>query len=231
MQDAPRTAWPNTDLRRMMVDCQVRPFDVTDQAIIAALLAVPREKFVGAENMDVAYCDAALTVQGSTERRKLLAPMVLARLLQAADLTPDCRVLDVAGANGYSAAVIARLAGSVVALESDANFTRQAKIQFAEQGISNATAVTGALDAGASGEPPFDVILVNGAVEQGLETLLSRLAPGGRLLAIRRAPGEPGLAAKATRYEAIAGKIGMRSLFAGAATTLAPFATRPAFAF
>ena len=94
--------------------------------------------------------------------------------------------------------------------------------------LTNATAVSGPLEAGRPADGPFDVILVNGAVERGLDTLLSQLAPGGRLVCICRAPGQ---AAKATRFEAVDGKIGRRALFDAAAATLAPFAALPAFAF
>ena len=87
---------------------------------------------------------------------------------------------------------------------------------------------SGPLEAGRPADGPFDVILVNGAVERGLDTLLSQLAPGGRLVCICRAPGQ---AAKATRFEAVGGKIGRRALFDAAAATLAPFAALPAFAF
>ena len=228
MPDTATIAGNSADLRRMMVDCQVRPYDVTDQAVLAALLAVSREKFVGAENAAIAYSDAALTIKGGSEHRRLLAPMVQARLLQAADLTASCRALDVAGGAGYSAAVLARLAGSVVALESDAEFSRRANGLFAETGITNATAVTGALEAGVAAQGPFDVILVNGLVEAGLQTLLSCLAPGGRLLAILKAPGQTG---KAMRFDAIGGKFGQRSLFDASGAVLGPFAGKPAFAF
>ena len=227
MLDATNAIDHFVDLRRMMVDCQVRPFDVTDQAVLNAMLDVPREKFVGAENAAIAYSDAPLTLLAG-EKRQLLAPMVLARLIQAADITPGCRVLDVAGAAGYSAAILAKLAGRVVALESDPAFTARATALFAELGIVNAHAITGALDSGGAGQGPFDVILVNGVIERGLEGLLASLAPGGRLVAIQRSAGQSG---KAVRYDAVAGNIGSRTLFEATGSILAPFASRPTFAF
>ena len=205
--------------------------DVTDQRVLAAMQSVPREQFVGAGNAAIAYSDGALTVKGAGESRKLLTPMVLARLIQAADVTPQCRVLDVGGGAGYSAAVLARLAGQVVAVESVADLSQQAGARFRELGIANAVAVSGPLEAGRPQDGPFDVILLNGAIEQGLETLLGQLKPGGRLVCIRRAPGQSGLAAKATRYDNAAGRIGGRALFDAAGAVLAPFAGRPEFAF
>lgn len=219
------------DLRRMMVDCQVRPFDVTDQAVLGIMLAVPRERFVGAQNAAIACSDAVLTVKGAGESRRLLTPMVLARLIQAANLTPASRVLDVAGGAGYSAAVLAGLCAHVVALESDAGLTAQARANCEALGLANVEAVTGSLAAGLPAKGPFDVILVNGAVESGLEGLIGNLAPGGRLLAIRREPGQSGLAGKATRYDVVAGVRGARTLFDAAGSILPGFARKAAFSF
>ena len=104
--------------RRTMVDCQVRPSDVTDLRIIAALLDVPREQFVAPSRRAIAYLDLDLPVADGSPRA-LLKPMVFAKLLQAAEIRESDRVLDVGCTTGYSAAVLAKLAGNVVALEED----------------------------------------------------------------------------------------------------------------
>lgn len=218
-------------LRQAMVDCQIRPFDVTDQLVLGAMLEVPRELFTGEDNRSICYSDACLVVKGDSEKRRLLSPMVLARLVQNAGLTSASRVLDVAGGAGYSAAILAGLAGQIVALESDAGLTRAANAAFGKLGLTNAAAMTGPLDRSPAGKGPFDVILVNGAVEGGLEGLFAGLAPGGRLLAIQRAPGRGALAGRAVCYTETAGKIGSRRLFDAAADVLAPFAAKSAFAF
>ena len=218
-------------LRRAMVDCQIRPFDVTDGQVIEAFLEIPRENFVGAANSAVAYSDGQLCVSSGSRRRFLLEPMVLARLLQGARITGECRVLDVGGGNGYTAAILSGLAREVVALEADAGFTQAAATACAALGCGNVTAITGDLANGASGEGLFDVIIVNGAIEAGFEPLLAMLAPGGRLLAVRREAGASGRAARAVRFDVTAGKASSRSLFDAAGRTLEVFETRPAFAF
>ena len=111
-----------TAARRIMVDSQVRTSDVTDARLIAAMLAVPRERFLPAAQADLAYLDfdvPVTVVQADRPARRLLKPMVLAKLVQAAEVAGGDHVLDVGGATGYASAVLARLAGSVVALEED----------------------------------------------------------------------------------------------------------------
>jgi protein-L-isoaspartate(D-aspartate) O-methyltransferase len=157
--------------------------------------------------------------------------MVLARLLQSAEIRPTDRLLDVGGATGYSAAVAGRLAGTVVALESESAFSEIANKSFSSLGIRNITTVTGPLESGAPGQGPFDVIMVVGAVEDGLDTLLGQLAEGGRLLTIRRAEGQSGLAMKAVRYERIGREVGMRVVFDATAAVLPAFVRKPAFVF
>ena len=109
-----------TVLRRTMVDRQLRPFDVTDVPIIERFLDVPRELFLPERLATIAYSDLAATLHpASGVKRSLLPPLVLARMIQAAAPRPDEKALVIGGA-GYSAAVLANLVGSVVAVESDA---------------------------------------------------------------------------------------------------------------
>ncbi len=110
--------------RRMMVDGQVRTADVTNPDLIAAMLAVPRELFVPPALAGQAYSDSDIAVG---EGRALLKPMVLAKLIQAAQLDRGDHVLDVGCGTGYSSAVLSRIAGSVVALEDDAALARRAR--------------------------------------------------------------------------------------------------------
>lgn len=217
------TAYPAQ--RRMMVDCQVRTFDVTDQAILAAMLEIPREKFVDPKVAPLAYADRSLPAAGGP--RQLLPPMVLARMLQAADVRQTDRVLDVAGGSGYAAAILARLSESVVGLEDDEALSGAARETLAAMGASNVVCVTGPLRQGHAAGAPYDVILLNGAVAEMPANLLAQLADSGRLIAIDAADGAP----KAVRYEKIGANISVRPLFDASAHVLEGFSKVPSFVF
>lgn len=213
--------------RRTMVDCQVRPSDVTDQRIIAAMQDLPRERFVPERNASLAYLDLDVAVTSGTPARRLLKPMVLAKLVQAAEIGPQDRVLDVACATGYSTALLARLARNVVALEDDAILARHARENLAAVGVANAEVVSGALPDGWQAGAPYDVIFVNGAAEIVPDRLLRQLAEGGRLVGVvGRAP-----ASKAVLYLASGGQASALPIFDAAAPPLPGFAEPPAFVF
>ncbi|QBR72363.1 protein-L-isoaspartate O-methyltransferase [Beijerinckiaceae bacterium] len=221
--------------RRTMVDCQIRTFDVTDQLLLARLLEVPREDFLPAELASLAYSDLALQLKTSNpgeKPRTLLPPLVLARLIQGATLAATDRVLDVASGTGYSAAILAGLAGSVVALESDPALFAHLKSNLESFGLSEVKTVLGPLADGVASEGPFDVIFVNGAVETNLATLFAQLKEGGRLLALTCLPGDSGgRAGKAVRYEKIDGQTGFRVLFDASAPVLETFRKAEEFTF
>lgn len=212
--------------RRMMVDGQVRTSDVTDLRIIAAMLEVPREKFVPAASAELAYLDLDLPVGGAGEAtRALLKPMVLAKMIQAADVRDTDHVLDVGCATGYASAVLARLAQSVVALEEDPALARLAADAFTATGLRNVTAVAGPLTEGWPTQAPYDVILLNGAIELLPDALRRQLKPAGRLLAVTG--GRPG--GRVMRYGAGGGE--GWPLFDATAPLLPGFAKPPAFVF
>lgn len=173
-------------LRRAMVDNQIRTFDVTDQPLLDRFYTVPRELFLPPELESLAYSDAVLSVKQGGQRRVMLIPMVLARLLQGAAVRPTDRVLVVGDGMGYAAAILAGLAASVVALESESGFGLSAGGGARSLGFANVTTATGPLGDGASSGAPYDVIVVAGAIESGLETLLGQLAMRGRLVTIRK---------------------------------------------
>ena len=210
--------------RRMMVDGQVRPADVTDLRLLAALQDVPRETFMPAAMTGLAYLDLDVPVNESGTRR-LLKPMVLAKLLQAAEIADTDKVLDVGGGTGYSAAILSRLAGEVVALEDDAALARRAT--EALRGLAGVSTVSGDLTAGWAAGAPYDVIVVNGAVEGAPSGLLAQLKDGGRLVCIAGS----GPSGKATLYRRSGGEVGSRALFDAHAHLLAGFAKPAAFAF
>jgi protein-L-isoaspartate(D-aspartate) O-methyltransferase len=213
--------------RRMMVDGQVRTSDVTDQRIIAAMLDLPRERFVPSRDASLAYLDRDVAVSAGPPPRRLLKPMVLAKLIQAADVGPTDHVLDIGCATGYSAALLARLARSVVALEEDSTLARHARENLAAVGAS-AEVVSGPLPDGWPGRAPYDVILLGGAVEAVPQHLVRQLAAGGRLVAVvGQAP-----ASKAIRYLAAGdGHASAIPIFDAAAAPLPGFAQPQGFVF
>src|SRR6476619_3661462 len=173
--------------RRMMVDGQVRTSDVTDLRIIAAMLELPRERFVSAADTDLAYLDTdvpAIQGAGGEQVRHLLKPMVLAKLIQAAAVKPGDRVLDVGCATGYSAALLARLARSVVALEQDPVLVRLARDNLQAVGAGNATVVTGPLTDGWQSDAPlrrgFRQWRVRKYATDAVSSAQGRRPPGGR---------------------------------------------------
>ncbi len=218
--------------RRTMVDCQVRTFDVTDQALLARMLDVPREDFLPAELAPLAYSDNGLQLNAGGERRTLLPPLILARLIQGVHVTSTDRVLDVGAATGYSSALLAGLAGTVVALESDPALCKALRSNLDSAGLTKVQTVLGPLEGGAPHEAPFDVIFVHGAVEANLDALFAQLKDGGRLAAFMPLPGDlTGRASKAVRYEKIDGATGYRVLFDASAPFLDAFRRTEQFTF
>jgi len=212
--------------RRNMVDGQVRTADVTDLRIISAMFEVPRERFVAPAMVGLAYLDLDVPAgEGTTGARRLLKPMVLAKLIQAADLAATDRVLDVGCVTGYAAAVLARVAGEVLALEQDAALAEAARAALAGQ--PNAGVVTGPLTEGWPQAAPYDAILLEGATEFPPETLFRQLKDGGRLVCVLGA----GPGAKAMLYRKSGEEIGGRPLFDAAAPLLPGFIRPPQFAF
>ncbi|MFP4005080.1 MAG: protein-L-isoaspartate O-methyltransferase family protein [Alphaproteobacteria bacterium] len=164
-----------------MVESQVRTNDVTDRRIIEAMETLPRERFVPRSLRPLAYMGAPLE---AAEGRFLLDPRTLSKLIQAADIEPDELVLDVGCATGYSTAVLAHLAETVVGLEADQGLAEEATRLLTDLGIDNTAVITGDLAAGAPSQGPFDVIFINGGVEAVPESLTSQLKEGGRLAAV-----------------------------------------------
>ena len=167
--------------RTTMVDTQVRPSDVTKFPIIDAMLSVPRELFVPTDQREAAYVGENIDLGGG---RVVLEPRTLAKMLETADIQPGELVLDIGCGLGYSSALAAHLAEAVVALEDDETRVSEAERALGEAGADNAAVVQGALDEGAAKHGPYDVIMIQGAIEHFPEALTVQLKDGGRVVAI-----------------------------------------------
>ncbi|WP_094462897.1 protein-L-isoaspartate O-methyltransferase family protein [Pannonibacter phragmitetus] len=213
--------------RTRMVDNQLRTNDVTDLRILDAMESVPRELFVAGSKKPVAYIDEDTLVSDTGAQRYLLKPHVLGKLIQLAEVKADDVVLVVGGASGYSTAVLAGIAGTVVQVEEDAGLAARASQTLVSLGIENAAVVEGKLAEGCASEGPYDVILLDGAVDFIPEQLASQLKEGGRLVAIEGRGG----AGLARVYQNSGSVIGARFGFNASAHTLPGFGKAPEFVF
>jgi protein-L-isoaspartate(D-aspartate) O-methyltransferase len=216
--------------RRAMVDGQVRTNDVTHLGLIAAMLDTPREFFVPQGQAAMAYLDRDVLIADATATepaRYLMKPVVLARLIQAADPSPRDRVLVLGAGSGYAAAVMSRLAAAVVALEQNEALVQRAGAVLSSLGCLNVVVVHGVLTGGAPGSAPYDLILIDGGVESVPEGLSGQLSSRGRLVAVVGT----GPIGKATLFQSINGKFSDRVLFDANAPMLPGFQAAPAFVF
>lgn len=209
--------------RTMMVDTQVRPSDVTKFPIIDAMLTVRREAFVPPSRKEVAYVDANIALSPS---RVILEPRSLAKMLDALDIQQEDMVLNVGAGLGYTAAILSRMSEAVVALEEDADLASEAEAALGQQGADNVVVIEAALTEGAAKHAPFDVVLIEGAVEQVPEALISQLKEGGRIAAIfsSGALGECRIGYK------MDGRVSWRMAFNAGAPVLPGFEAARAFA-
>ena len=166
--------------RRMMVDTQVRPSDVTKFPIIDAMLRIPREAFVPDAEKEAAYAGRNVRL---AENRVVLEPRTLAKMLDAVNIDNDDLVLDIGAGFGYSSAVIARIAEAVVAVEEDEAFTSEAQSPLVEHG-DNVVFHEGALAQGAAEHGPYDAIVIEGGVAQLPEAITAQLKDGGRIVCL-----------------------------------------------
>jgi protein-L-isoaspartate(D-aspartate) O-methyltransferase len=218
-------ASPAEAARLNMVESQLRPNRVVDPAILEAFLDVPRENFVPEHLRKVACIDEDLPLG---DGRWLMEPMVLGRLVQLASIAPGETVLEIGAATGYGTAVLARLARSVVGVESDAALARAAADNLARLGAGNAVVREGPLERGYPDRAPYDVILFEGAVAEIPSEIADQLAENGRLLAVVKAGAGLGRATLATRLR---GVLSRRVVFDAGTPLLPGFAPKPSFVF
>jgi protein-L-isoaspartate(D-aspartate) O-methyltransferase len=213
--------------RTNMVESQVMPSDVTDRRILQAMGSVPRERFVPPVYATLAYMDEAvpLAVSGAPSRG-LMPPRSLAKLLQLADVAEKDRVLDVGAGSGYSAAVLAGMARSVVALECDTALADAMRNTLGSLTIGNVSVVLGELADGWPAEGPYDVILLDGSIAERPQTLLDQLKDGGRLVGIVKNGG----VGKATIWRRLGRSFDSWTAFDAAAPALPGFEPAAVFA-
>jgi len=210
--------------RESMVLSQLQPDRVSDQRIRDAMGDVPRERFVPDLFKTVAYIDEDLEIAPG---RYLMEPRVFGRLMQAASIGPRDVVLDVGCGSGYSSAVIAQLAGTVVALESDQGLRELATSNLQQLSVDNVVVVSGDLSQGYATEAPYDVVFINGAVAEVPAALVEQLVDGGRLVAVV----ESDTVGKGTRVTSQDGQIDLVGLFDAQVPFLAGFERRAGFKF
>ena len=207
------------EARVNMVESQVRPNGITDRRITSAMAAVAREEFVEPGQRPVAYAGGALPLAGG---RWLTEPATLARLVQLAAVAETDKVLHLGCGTGYGSAVLAQLAGRVVAVEPDAGLATRARAALAS--AANVKVEQGDLAQGSRAAAPFDVILIEGRAGVVPQALLDQLAEGGRLVAVSgdSAPG------KATLWTKSNGCVSSRESFDASIGALPGFAVKTA---
>ncbi len=209
-------------MRRAMVESQLRTNDVNDPDVLAALLAVPRERFVPDNRQAAAYIDRPVPLGGG---RALNPPLATARLLAEAQPAHGEAVLLIGSATGYAAALLVALGARVTAVEEDAGLLAQARDALA--GTQGVTLVDGPLHAGHAPGGPYDLLFIDGAIEQWPEVLTDQLKVGGRAVTARIDRGVCRLASGVRT----AGGFGLRDLVDCEAVMLPGFARPKTFAF
>ena len=215
--------------RLKMVDGQLRTMDVTDPAILHAMGLAPRESFLPSVSRFLAYIDEDISISSPDKGnpRYLMKPAPFAKLLQLADISDDDVVLDIGCGVGYSSAVLSLLAGSVIAVEDDPALVSMAAEALSEHGYDSAVIVEGPLGAGYASEAPYDVIFLNGAIDEIPTALIEQLKDGGRIVGVV-GTGNTG---QATLWTKSNGNVSARQAFNLAVRPLPGFQREPSFEF
>jgi protein-L-isoaspartate(D-aspartate) O-methyltransferase len=210
--------------RANMVATQLRTNDVSDARVRGAMSVIPRERFVPDAVKPLAYMERCIALKNS---RVMLDARSFGKLLQLATILPDDVVLDLGCGMGYSSAVLSLIAGRVIALEEDAELAAAAEENLRALATTNAEVVRGPLAQGWPKAAPYDVIVVNGAIEEEPAGLVKQLKSGGRLVTIWR----DGAAGHGRLYINDDGAVGNRSAFDAQVPVLPGFEKLPSFVF
>jgi protein-L-isoaspartate(D-aspartate) O-methyltransferase len=214
--------------RLNMVEAQIKPNKILDEKLVNAFLHVPRELFVPDDQKPFAYSDEDVSLGFG---RKLIAPMVLARMMQELRITPSDRVLDIGAGTGYASAILNEFAGEIIALETDPNLLRQ--LQQNKQNMElQISAVNGALCDGFAPASPYQAILIEGGIQWLPQKLINQLAEGGRLACVYYREGDTfGLLGETRIYEKRDGAMVYQSVIDASAALLPSLDTREKFEF
>jgi protein-L-isoaspartate(D-aspartate) O-methyltransferase len=223
---------PNADIlmsdytaaRNHMVDGQLLPNRLVDDRVIDGMRSTPREEFLPKSLRSVAYVDEDLALGGG---RYLMEPMVFARMIQEANIGPDDAVLDIGCLLGYSSAVLASMCNVVMCLEEDEAMAEEATQLLVDCSADNAVVVTGSLREGYAAQGPYDVIVIEGCVEEVPNFIKDQLGEGGRLVCVEMVDG----VGVASLYTSWHGDVGVRRLFNANTPVLPGFEKEAAFQF
>ena len=214
------------DRRRLMVESQLRTNKVNNTEVLMAFENVAKEEFIDEAYAALAYIDEDLMLDGN---RFILEPMVFARMVQALGLTKTDSVLDIGAASGYSTAILAHLAQSVVGVESHTDLAQLGQDNLTAAGIDNAVLLQGQHQDGFANEAPYDAIIIEGSIEDAPTVLLNQLTENGRLVTIilesATAPG------KAVKYVRSGDGFARTTLFDAQTPMLDEFAKEKVFSF
>lgn len=210
--------------RTMMVDSQVRPNEVTSYPVIEAMLNVPREEFVPDSRQDIAYAENNIDLAPG---RVLLEPRTLGKMMEVLDLQNTDLVLDIGPGYGYAAALMARIAEAVIAVEDNPELAAEAEARLAAQDVFNVAVVAGPLAGGCDSQGPYDAVLVEGAIEEFPEALVEQVSDGGRVVAMFR-EGQLGVVRIGLKRD---GRLNWRFAFNASAPILPGFARQQGFVF
>ena len=212
--------------RRNMVDGQLRPNRVTNAALLAAIGELPRERFLPEGLKSVAYADDDVPLGSG---RFMMEPMVLARLIQSLQPQPEDKALVAASGRGYGAAILAKLVNSVVAVENNADLAASAQQTLRDLRVANIQQVAGQPDQGVAASGPYDVVLIEGAVQEVPRVIADQLAEGGRLATVLADPS--GVLGVAQLFVKQGGVTSGRPLFDAGTPLLPGFTPPPKFTF
>lgn len=211
--------------RHNMVESQLRTNRIVDEGLLDSLRTIPREQFVPKTRHHLAYLDEDVPLG---QDRFLTEPMVMARMIQALELTGEEVVLVIGAGTGYSAAVISRLAATVFALENDPQLASEAGSHLTNLGLDNVVVVEGPLQAGWPADAPFDAILIDGAVAEIPEAIVSQLRDGGRLVTVEKQHEQIGHVSVVTKFGETASS---RPIMDASVPYLDGFRKKPSFVF
>jgi protein-L-isoaspartate(D-aspartate) O-methyltransferase len=215
-------------MRRNMIDSQLRTNNVAGAALLRAIEQTPRELFVPQERAALAYMDRSIPLDECGARgRAVNPPLSTALLLGAANIRGTDAVLVIGAGTGYCAALASRLAKSVVAVEEAAELLAPLNANLATIGAQNVEVVQAQLSAGWAEKAPYDVVIIDGAIEHLPDAIVAQLADGGRIVTGQKNGPVTQLASGIKRGDGVA----LRTFIDSEITPLAEFARKAEFVF